>query len=102
MDQQTGHKTYQERRRPTRAQQRALEHVRWRCRALYNAALEQRLAASQRRHRAVSRYEQAAELNDIRADFPADQAIHSHVRQDALARLDRTYQAFYRRVRRGE
>ena len=29
-------------------------------------------------------------------------AIHSHVVQDALARLDKTYQAFFRRLQRGE
>jgi putative transposase len=28
--------------------------------------------------------------------------IHSHVLQDALARLDKTYQAFFRRIQRGE
>jgi putative transposase len=33
---------------------------------------------------------------------PAYAAIHSHVLHDALARLDKTYQAFFRRVQRGE
>ena len=43
MDQQTVHKTYKEKLRPTPAQERALEHVLWRCRALHNTALEQRI-----------------------------------------------------------
>jgi transposase len=30
------------------------------------------------------------------------EAVHSHVLQDVLARLDKTYQAFFRRVQRGE
>jgi hypothetical protein len=30
--------------------------------------------------------------------MPDYAAIHSHVLQDVLARLDKTYQAFYRRV----
>jgi putative transposase len=34
--------------------------------------------------------------------FPEYAAIHSHVLQDALARLDKTYQAFFRRVKAGE
>jgi acyl-CoA reductase-like NAD-dependent aldehyde dehydrogenase len=39
MDQQTVRKTFKEKRRPTPAQERALEAVLWRCRELYNAAL---------------------------------------------------------------
>jgi putative transposase len=34
--------------------------------------------------------------------MPAFAAIHSHVLQDVLARLDKTYQAFFARVKRGE
>ena len=96
------YKTYKEKLRPTPAQERALEEVLWRCRELYNAALEQRITAWQRRHVSVSRYEQEAELKAIRAEFPEYAAIHCHVLQDVLARLDKTYQAFFRRVQRGE
>jgi putative transposase len=95
-------KTYKEKLRPTPAQERALDEVLWRCRALYNAALEQRITAWQRRHVSVTRYEQEAELKAIRAEFPEYAAIHSHVLQDVLARPDKTYQAFFRRVQRGE
>src|SRR5258707_10773573 len=42
------------------------------------------------------------ELTAIRAEFPEYAALHSHVLQDVLARLDKTYQAFFRRVQRGE
>jgi transposase len=50
----------------------------------------------------VSRYTQEAELKDLRADYPEFAAIHSHVLQDVLARLEKTYQAFFRRIQRGE
>jgi len=96
------HKTFKEKLRPTPAQERELERVLWRCRDLYNAALEQRITAYQRRRVSLSRYEQEAELKEIRAEFPAYEAIHSHILQDVLARLDKTYQAFFRRVQRGE
>jgi putative transposase len=102
MDQPTVRKTYKEKPRPTPTQERALEEVLWRCRALYNAALEQRITAWQRRRVSISRYEQEAELKAIRAEFPEYAAIHSHVLQDMLARLDKTYQAFFRRLQRGE
>ena len=64
--------------------------------------MEQRITAWQRRRVSVSRYQQEAELKDIRAAMPEYAAIHSHVVQDALARLDKTYQAFFRRLQRGE
>jgi putative transposase len=34
--------------------------------------------------------------------MPEYAAIHSHVLHDVLARLDKTYQAFFRRVQQGE
>ena len=96
-------KTYQEKLKPTPAQERALDEVLWRCRELYNAALEQRKTWWQRgQGRSVSRFQQEAELKEIRAAFPEYTAIHSHVLQDVLARLDRTYQAFFRRVQAAE
>jgi putative transposase len=102
MSEITLRKTYKEKLRPTAAQERALEDVLWRCCELYNTALEQRITAWQRCHVSVSRYEQEAELKAIRAEFPQYVAIHSHILQDALARLDKTYQAFFRRHSRGE
>jgi putative transposase len=99
---ETVRKTYKEKLRPTPTQARALDEVLWRCRTLYNSALEQRITAWQRRRVSVSRYQQEAELKDIRAAFPEYAALHSHLLQDVLARLDRTYQAFFRRVQRGE
>ena len=102
MQEQAVRKTYKEKLRPTPTQERALDEALWRWRDLYNAALEQRITAWQRRHVSISRFEQEAELKDIRAAFPEYEAIHSHVLQDVLARLDRTYQAFFRRLQRGE
>jgi putative transposase len=104
LDQQSVRTTYKEQLRPTPAQERALERVLWRCRTRtrYNVALEQRITAWQRGHVSVSRYQQEAELKDIRAEMPEYASIHSHVLQDVLARLDKTYQAFFRRVANGE
>jgi putative transposase len=95
-------KTYEDKLRPTPAQEAVLDVVLWRCGTLYNTALEQRITAWQQCHVSVSRFEQGAEVKAIRAEFPDYAAIHSHVLQDVLARLDRTYQAFFRRVVAGE
>ncbi len=72
------------------------------CRWLYNTALEHRITAWQRARVSVSRFQQEAELKDIRADMPEFATIHSHVLQDVLARLDKTYQAYFRRMQQGE
>lgn len=101
-DQVACRKTYKYKLIPTPEQERELERVLGRCRSLYNVALEQRITAWQRCQVSVSRYDQEAELKAIRAEFPEYAAIHSHVLQDVLARLDTTYQAFFRRVQRGE
>src|SRR4029077_18766932 len=87
---------------PTPSQERELGRVLGLCRWLYNTALEQRITAWQRVRVTLSRYQQEAELKDIRAAFPEYTAIHSHVLQDVLARLDKTYQAFFRRLKAGE
>jgi putative transposase len=94
-------KTFKYKLKPTAEQEQELERVLMLCRQLYNTALEQRITAWQRCHASVSRYEQEAELKDIRAEFPEYAAIHSHTLQDVLARLDKTYQAFFRRVQPG-
>jgi putative transposase len=91
-------KTYQEKLRPTPAQERELERTLWCCRTLYNTALEQRCFLWKQRGLSVSRYAQEAELTTLRAEMPEYSALHSHVLQDVLARLEKTYQAFFRRV----
>src|SRR6476660_5908699 len=102
MEQQRVHKTYKYKLIPTPTQERELGRVLGLCRWLYNTALEQRITAWQRACVSVSRFQQEAELKAIRAAFPEYEAIHSHVLQDVLARLDKTYQAFFRRVQAGE
>jgi putative transposase len=95
-------KSYKYKLKPTPDQERVLAETLWRCRTLYNTALEQRIFLWKQRGVSVSRYEQEAELKDFRADMPEYAAIHSHVLQDVLTRLDKTYQAFFRRVKTGQ
>jgi putative transposase len=95
-------KTYKEKLRPTPAQERELERTLRRCRTLYNTALEQRITLWKQRGVSISRYAQEAELKALRAELPQYAGIHSHVLQDVLARLEKTYQAFFRRVQNGQ
>jgi transposase len=98
----TMRKTFKEKLRPTPDQERQLDVILWRCRTLYNVALEQRKTAWERCHVSVKRYAQELELTAIRAAYPEYAAVHSHVLQDVLARLDKAYQAFFRRVLAGK
>jgi putative transposase len=102
MEQQTVRKTFKYKLVATPIQERELARVLGLCRWLYNTALEQRIIAYRRTGVSLSRYQQEAELKDIRAAFPEYAAIHSHVLQGVLARLDKTYQAFFRRMNAGE
>jgi putative transposase len=95
-------KTFKYKLKPTPEQERELERVLILCRRLYNTALEQRITLYRQRGVSRSQYAQEAELKDIRATFPDYAAIHSHILQHVLARLEKTYQAFFRRIQRGE
>jgi putative transposase len=101
MDQSSVRKTLKYKLIPTLTQEWGLGRVLGLCRALYNTGLEQRITAWRRARVSVSRFQQEAALKDIRAEMPEYAAIHSHVLQDVLARLDKTYQAFFRRVKAG-
>jgi putative transposase len=92
-------KTYKYKLKPTPEQERVLDGILWHCRRLYNTALEQRITLYRQRGVTLTCYQQQAELPDVKAAFPAYGEIHSQVLQDVLTRLDKTYQAFFRRVK---
>jgi putative transposase len=102
MAETTVRKSYKYKLQPTPEQEQALDRTLMLCRRLYNAALEERRAAYQMCGVSVRRYQQEAQLKDIRAELPEYADVHSHVLQDVLARLDRAFQAFFRRVQAGE
>jgi putative transposase len=95
-------KAYKYKLKPMPEQERQLEQFVWRCRLLYNSALEQRKTAYERCNITLSVYQQQAGLPDLKAAFPAYAEIHSQVLQDVLTRLDHAFQAFFRRVKTGE
>ncbi|MGH2514980.1 MAG: RNA-guided endonuclease InsQ/TnpB family protein [Ktedonobacterales bacterium] len=103
MSEPTCRKTYKYKLVPTPAQERVMDETLWHCRTLYNAGLQQRKTWWERGEgKSPTRFQQEAELKAIRAEMPEYATIHSHVLQDVLARLDRAFQAFFRRVKAGE
>src|SRR5262245_59947197 len=100
---QTVCKTYQYTLKPTPQQERALETVLWRCRVLYNCALEQRKTWWERgQGKGATYYQQKAELPELKAACPDCAEVNAHVLQDVLLRVERAYQAFFRRVAAGQ
>jgi putative transposase len=102
MDQPTVRKTYKYELQPTAAQERAMALVLRRCRELYNAGLQERRDAWQRCGVSLTVASQSAQLPEIKDVRPEYHDIHSQVLQDVLTRLDRAFQAFFRRVKAGE
>ena len=103
METQSVRKTYKYRLKSTPEQERELERVLGLCRWLYNTALEQRKIWWQRgQGKGATYYQQATELPDLKATFPDYAEVNAQVLQDVLRRLDKTFQAFFRRVQAGE
>jgi putative transposase len=102
MEQQGMRKTYKYRLYPTPEQEQKLEMVLWRCRTLYNVALEERKTAWERCSVSLHYSHQANELPDLKAECPDYAEVHSQVLQDVLHRLERALRDFFRRIREGE
>ena len=87
---------------PHQEQEQALACVVRRCRERYNAALQERKAAWEKCGVSVTVSGQSAQLPAVKDLRPEYRDLHSPVLQDVLTRLDRTFQAFFRRVQAGE
>ena len=101
MDGQTTRKSFKYKLNPTPEQARRLERTLMLCRHVYHAALGERREAWRMCGVSVSYYQKKAELPDLKATMPAYAEINGQVLQDVVVRVDRAYQAFFRRVRPG-
>src|SRR4028119_315195 len=68
---------------------------------LYNAALQERRDAWRLNRISINYFDQAGQLKDIRANDDSALANYS-CSQDVLRRVDKTFKAFFNRVKRGE
>jgi putative transposase len=102
MDEPTVRKTYKYKLQPTPAHEQGLARVLGRCRSLYNVALEERQTAWHRCQVSVTYSQEKAELPKVKTECPEYTEVHSQVVQDVLLRLERAFQAFFRRLRQGQ
>ncbi|GAA0501677.1 transposase [Deinococcus depolymerans] len=95
-------KAFRYRLRPTRAQEAALNEQLRLCRNLYNCALQERRDAYRKVGKTVTGYDQMKYLTEIKTALPEYKGVYSQVLQDVLKRLDKAFQAFFRRVKAGQ
>lgn len=114
------YKAFKYRLYPNKKQADKLQWVLDQCRELYNAAIQERRDAYEikvkhhpnyydegtRKHltreHALTYNQQALQLPEIKETRPEYHDIHSQVLQEVLRRVDKAYQAFFRRVKNGE
>ena len=71
-------------------------------RELYNAGLQERRDAWKLNRVSISFYDQCKQLPEIKQIRTELKEVNSHVLQDSLQRLDKSFKAFFGRVRKGE
>ena len=72
------------------------------CRILYNLALEQRIMVYRQTRKSISLYTQQSQLPELKEAFPDFKIVGSQCLQDVLDRLDKAFQAFFQRVKKGK
>ena len=95
-------KSFQFRLRLTKKQAKALQSHLDECRWLYNELLEQRKLAYEELDVSLSKYQQSMLLPLLKEERPLLTQVHSQVLQNVVDRLDKGFQAFFRRCKAGE
>jgi putative transposase len=95
-------KAFKYRLYPTNWQEQALADMLETHRRLYNQALAERKTAWEERGESVSYGDQSAHLKDARTTNPYLACTNFSSCQATLRRLDRAFQAFFRRINSGE
>lgn len=98
-DERITQRTFKFRLFPRKAQTTRLNCTLGLCCELYNAGLQERRDAYKFERKSVGYIEQANQLPEIKEIRPELNEIHSQVLQDVLRRLDKAFQAFFRRVK---
>jgi len=95
-------KSFQYRLHPTKKQAKILEIILNECRWLYNELLEQRILAYQEFDIQLSKYQQSMFLPFLKEERSSLAGVHSQILQNVVDRLDKSFQAFFRRCKAGE
>jgi putative transposase len=96
-------RTYKYLLRPTTDQEHSLDFLLWQARLAYNAALEQRITTYRETGKGVSYNAQWTHFRDLRNAQPDTFGrLNASALQHNLRRLDKSFAAFFRRLKAGE
>jgi putative transposase len=95
-------KAYKYRIYPTSRQESLFVHTLDLCRELYNGALTERSDAYKRTGTSISYSMQQNQLPEIKKTRTDLKDVHSQILQDVLRRLDKAFDYFFERVKKGE
>src|SRR6478752_5414847 len=99
MAEQTVRKSFKYKLKPKPEQERMLDRTLMLCRHIYNAAVGERREAWRMHGVSVTYYEQKLELPGIKDAMPEYGEVNAQVLQDVVLRVERAFQAFFRRLR---
>jgi len=69
------------------------------CRILYNLALNQRIGIYKQHGKSISRFTQQKQLPELKEEFPEFKAVNAQVLQGVIERLQKAFDAFFRRIK---
>ena len=95
-------RSFQYRIYPTGKQEKTMLATLEICRRLWNHFLEQRITAYKTNKTSISCFAQHKEIPKLAAQDENLKSVYSQVLQDVPRRLDKAFQAFFRRVKAGE
>ena len=87
---------------PTKHQAGLLQIQLDECRWLYNKLLEERRDSWENEQRGLSYFKQCVRIKELKCEHPSLRNAYSQVLQNVADRLDKAFQAFFRRVKAGE
>lgn len=95
-------RNFQYRIYPTGKQTRQMQFVLDTCRHVYNYFLEQKITAYKTEKKSISCFTQIKEIPQLAIKDEGLKEVYSQVLQDVPRRLDKAFQAFFRRVKTGD
>lgn len=95
-------KAFKYRLYPTKDQARKLNETLWLCSIVYNMCLAERRDCWELGGHSVTKYDQMGRLPELKKLDTRFTLVHSQVLQDVVKRLDKAFDAFFRRVKAGE
>lgn len=95
-------KSYKYRLFTSKSQGTALDDMLNSARFLYNCALEQRIICYKQWKKSINYYDQANTLKEIRSFDEGIAQLNFSASQDILRRLEKSFQAFFRRIKTGD